>query len=325
MEIDLKLAAQDAIEVIEDWRDFPARLRGGCVSIGNFDGVHRGHQILLQQASTWAWQRGRPSIVFTFSPHPLAILQPELAPLPLTTVGQRGRRLALAGIDVMVVCQVDQALLDWDYRHFFDRVVVQTLAAKNVVEGPNFFFGKDRQGDVAKLQELCRRYHIDSHIVVPEEIEGRMISSSRIRHWLKSGDVGQANLALGYRYQISGRVVAGEGRGRHLGFPTANLADITNLLPRDGVYAAWTRIDGHDFPVALQIGSPLTFPGSPSRVEAHILGLSQDLYGRVLHLDLGVRLRDVTRFDSGEQLKRQIAADVMATWDWARQSLSSVA
>jgi riboflavin kinase / FMN adenylyltransferase len=307
----------EAIEVIDDWRDFPARLRGGCVTIGNFDGVHLGHQVLLGQVADWGAQRNRPSIVFTFSPHPLAVLQPEHAPPPLTTLAERARRLARCGIDTMVVCRVDQALLDWDYRYFFEQVIVKILAARRVVEGPNFFFGKDRHGDVARLQELCLIHRIESQIVVPEEIEGRMISSSRIRHWLRAGEVSQANAALGSPFRITGEVVPGDRRGRVLGFPTANLANILTLLPKEGVYAAWTRIGNRRFPVALNIGAPLTFNNGSSRVEAHVLGLSSDLYGQTLSFDLGQRLREVRRFESVDELRHQIQVDVATVKTWA--------
>lgn len=313
-------SVNETIEVISDWRDFPARLRGGCVTIGNFDGVHLGHQVLLREVAQWAKPLRRPSIVFSFSPHPLAVLQPENAPLPLTTIGERARRMALCGIDALVVCRVDQALLDWDYRYFFEQVIVKALAARRVVEGPNFFFGKDRHGDVARLQELCLNHRIDSQIVVPEEIDGRMISSSRIRHWLHAGEMALVNQALGCPFRVTGEVVPGDQRGRVLGFPTANLAKIETLLPKEGVYAAWTKIGCRKFPAALNVGAALTFASGQSRVEAHVLGLSADLYGQTLSFDFGPRLREVRRFDSIDELKRQIQSDVAAVQTWAATS-----
>ncbi len=308
---------ESPVEVIHDWRDFPARLRGGCVSIGNFDGVHTGHQILLRQVADGARQLGRPSIVFTFSPHPLAILQPQNAPLPLTTLEERARRMSQCGIDVMVIGRVERALLDWDYRHFFEQVIVKSLAAQRVIEGPNFFFGKDRLGDVSRLQELCMNHRIDSKIVIPEEIDGRMISSSRVRHWLLTGDIALANLALGSPFRVTGTVVPGDQRGRELGFPTANLADVQTMLPKEGVYMAWTKIGRRQYPAALNIGVPLTFQSPRSRIEAHILGLSANLYGQTLSFDLCERLRDVRRFASIDELKRQIEIDVATVRTWA--------
>jgi riboflavin kinase/FMN adenylyltransferase len=315
--LDLSLSLQGTIEVIDCWQDFPARLRGGCVTVGNFDGVHRGHQVLLRHAARWAEAAGRPSVVLTFDPHPLAILQPEHAPPALTTLPDRARRLADCGIDVMVVCRVDQTLLDWDYRQFFQRVLVQTLAANKVVEGPNFFFGKDRQGDVQKLQELCLQHRIESQIVVPEEIGGRMISSSRIRHWLRAGDIEQANSALGAPYRVSGQIVPGDGRGRTLGFPTANLDGIETILPKEGVYMATTRFEGRLYDVALHIGAPLTFGNLPSRAEAHLLDFHQDVYGRWFSFDVQRRLRDIQRYESVEALRCQIEADLQAVRAWS--------
>ena len=313
----LKRYVENSVEVIHDWRDFPVRLRGGCVTIGNFDGVHLGHQVLLRQVAAGAQLLGRPSVVFTFSPHPLAILQPENAPLPLTTLEERARRLSECGIDVMVVCRVEQSLLDWDYRYFFEQVIVKTLAAKRVVEGPNFFFGKDRLGDIARLQELCLNHRLESQIVVPAEIDGRMVSSSRVRHWLRAGEIAQANAALGSAFRVTGEVVPGDQRGRGLGFPTVNLSGIQTMLPKEGVYAGWTTV-GHDtYPAAINIGVPLTFNAPTSRVEAHILGLSRDLYGRTLSLDLCHRLREVRRFASSDELRQQIESDVASVRSWA--------
>lgn len=316
--LELNRSLQGTIEVVGSWRDFPARLRGGCVTVGNFDGVHRGHQVLLRHAARWAEAAGRPSVVLTFDPHPLAILQPEHAPPALTTLPERARRLADCGIDVMVVCPVDQTLLDWDYRQFFQRVLVQALSAAKVLEGPNFFFGKDRQGDVQKLQELCLQHRIESQIVVPEEIGGRMISSSRIRHWLRAGEIEQANAALGAPYRVTGQVVAGDGRGRTLGFPTANLDGIATMLPKEGVYIATTRLDGRPYAVALHIGAPLTFGNLPSRAEAHVLDFNQDVYGRVLSFDLQRRLRDIHRYDSVDALRSQIGTDLESVRAWSR-------
>ncbi len=317
MQVVINQQVDASVEVIHEWRDFPARLRGGCVTIGNFDGVHLGHQILLRQVAQGAKSLGRPSIVFTFSPHPLAILQPENAPLPLTTLDERARRMARCGIDVMVVCRVEQSLLDWDYRYFFEQVIVHTLSAKRVIEGPNFFFGKDRLGDVTRLQELCLNHRIESQIVIPEEIDGRLISSSRVRHWLRAGEITQANAALGSPFRLTGEVVSGDRRGRLLGFPTANLADIQTMLPKEGVYAAWTKIGRHPYPAAVNIGVPLTFQSGQSRVEAHILGLSQDLYGQKLNFDLCHRLREVRRFESTDELSQQIESDVATVRAWS--------
>ncbi len=311
------------IEVVTDWRDMPIRLRGGCVSIGNFDGVHLGHQQLLKQATAHATRLGRPSLVFTFHPHPLAILRPEQAPVPLTDLRRRAERLAACGVDVMVVCPVTQEFLDWDYCEFFRHVVKEALAPQAMVEGPNFFFGKDRQGDATRLEELCRASGIDLQIVAAQEIDGRMISSSRIRDWLLAGDIESAQAALGCPYRICGLVVAGDGRGRQLGFPTANLAGIQTLLPKDGVYSGSTVIDGRCFPAAIHIGPAATFEKSGGgekssrRVEVHVIGLAADLYGRELEVAIGRRIRDIQRFESPERLRNQIQVDLSSVKDWA--------
>jgi len=308
------------LEVVEDWREFPARLRGGSLTIGNYDGVHRGHQALLDCLCRGAKSLRGPSIVFTFDPHPLKVLAPQRAPLPLTTIKQRAARLARSGVDVMVVCRVDAALLNLDYQRFFRQIIVGHLAPKQLVEGPNFFFGKNRMGNVERLQELCRQEQVKLQIVAPQTHAGDMISSSQIRGWLREGNVQQANEALGYAYRLQGLVVTGDGRGRQLGFPTANLAEIRTLLPRDGVYAAWTRIQGRVYATAVHVGPPLTFADDAVRVEAHVVGLAADLYGSRLTFHLEKRLRDTRRFDSPQQLRGQIEEDVRAVEDWASRS-----
>jgi len=311
--VELNWLHQKPIEIVRDWRHFPARLRQGSLSIGNFDGVHKGHQVIVRKLVAAAKSNGHPSIVFTFDPHPLSILRPESAPVPLTTLSQRANLLAKFGVDVMVVCPADRSLLGLDYVQFFRQVILEQLSPHLMVEGPNFYFGKQRGGNIQSLSQLCERHNIGLDIVQPQEIDGQMISSSEIRRFLKSGDIENANHAFGHHFGLAGEVIAGDQRGRTLGFPTANIGNIGTLVPKDGVYAGWTQIAGHKYATAINIGAPLTFGQNDSRVEAHIIGLDQTLYGDQVLINLQQRLRDTQRFQTQELLQEQIRNDIAAT------------
>lgn len=311
--IDLNWLHQKPIEVVQDWRQFPARLRQGSLSIGNFDGVHKGHQVIIRKLVATAKASGRPSIVFTFDPHPLSILRPDSAPVPLTTLTQRANLLAKFGVDVMVVCPTDRALLELDYRQFFQQVILEQMSPRLIVEGPNFYFGKERGGNIERLQQLCQNQEIALDIVRPQQIDGQMISSSEIRRFLKAGDIQNANDAFGHYFGLAGDVIAGDQRGRTLGFPTANIGNIATLVPKDGVYAGWTQIAGHKYAAAINIGAPLTFGQNDNRVEAHIIGLDRWLYGDHVLINLHQRLRESKKFPSQELLQKQILEDVAAT------------
>lgn len=298
------------LEIVPGWQNFPARLRQGVVSIGNFDGVHRGHQEILGQLVQQARQRNVPSVVFTFSPHPLAILRPHAAPQPLTSFEYRARLLARFGIDVMVICQTVPELLELQYNDFFDAVIRKTLCPTAMMEGPNFHFGKDRQGTPERLRELCELHGIGLQIIEPKTLDGDMISSSNIRRLLLQGQIAEANQALGHQYELWGTVVRGDGRGRKLGIPTANLGQVKTLIPADGVYAGWARSLFGIHPAAINIGAPVTFGQIDRRVEVHLPGFQGDLYHSHLSVKLVQRIRDSKSFASADELKSQMTTDI---------------
>lgn len=310
------------LEVVRGWQNFPARLQHGVVSIGNFDGVHRGHQEILARLVQVARQRRVPSVVFTFSPHPLVVLRPEAAPTPLTCFDYRARLLSRFGVDVMVICRAEPALLELGYREFFDQVIRCTLRPTFLLEGPNFYFGKNREGSPERLGELCRQNRIELEIVDPKTLEGDMISSSSIRTLLLQGHVQQANQLFGHCYELCGTVVPGDGRGRTLDRPTANLGKLSTLIPGDGVYAGLARSSQGVFPAAINIGAPLTFGQSDRRVEVHLIGFRGDLYQGRLCVQFLQRLRDPQTFENAEQLKTQLNHDVEATKRVVKMHLS---
>lgn len=287
-----------------------ADVRGGYVSIGNFDGVHRGHQAMLAQLRQRADAARVPAVVLTFDPHPSALLRPASAPPLITTLPQRAEWLAEFGADFVIALPVDHAFLQLTADEFFREIVIDRLSAKGLVEGPNFFFGHNRDGNVTLLRHFCTSAGLTLDVVDPVIVNGQLVSSSVIRSLLLEGDVNDAVELLGHPYRLSGKVTKGAERGRQIGCPTANLAEIATVLPGHGVYsgrATWNRAD---YRAAINIGPNPTFGESAAKVEVHLLDFQGDLYDKTLTVDLHHRLRDVRKFDSVEELKRQLADDL---------------
>ena len=307
----------DAVPDPADWSvHVPPGARGGLLSVGNFDGVHRGHAAILTELKRLAADRGVPAVAVTFDPHPVAVLRPDRAPPRLTGHDRRAELLRAGGADAVVRLPVDAALLAHTAREFFDRVLVGAFAAAGVVEGGDFRFGRDRGGDVAKLRRwgepLGWTVTTVGPVLFPSDKNGRgePVSSSRIRRLIAEGKVTEAHELLGRPHRLTGTVVAGEGRGRTLGFPTANLSDLDVLAPAPGVYAGRTRVDGTPYRVALHLGPRPTFDAGPPTAEAHLLNFAGDLYGRRLSVDLWARVRGVRTFDGADALKARIAEDL---------------
>lgn len=297
------------------WRsleEVPADLARTVVVIGNFDGVHRGHQHVVGRARELADETGLGVVAVTFDPHPMAVLRPDHVPQTLTGIEARCALLAEAGADDVLVLPFSLAVAGWSPAEFVDRVLVDALHARYVVVGGNFRFGNRAAGDVATLREAGQRagFEVDG---VALDGGPQVWSSTYVRTCLAAGDVEGAAEALGRPYTVTGEVVRGDRRGRDLGFPTANLA--TELaVPGDGVYAGWlTRLDsGERFPAAISVGTNPTFAGERERrVEAHVLDRDDlELYGVWVEVSFVARLRGMVRFDGVEALVAQMGDDV---------------
>ncbi|MGA2619179.1 MAG: bifunctional riboflavin kinase/FAD synthetase [Thermoguttaceae bacterium] len=293
--------------------DLPERFRGGVLSVGNFDGVHLGHARIVERLRAMAGSLGAPAVILTFDPHPARLLRPEEPPAPLCWPERKAELLAELGVDAVLAYPTDLAFLQLTPREFFDRIVLGGLQARGLVEGRNFFFGHNRGGTVAALAEFCAQAAIPLEVVEPELTEGRVVSSSRLRRLIAQGRIDEARPMLTRPYRIRGRVVAGQGRGNRLGYPTANLAQVDTLLPGAGIYAGRARLDSAAYPAAVSIGPNPTFGETTLKVEAFLLDYQGDLYARQIEVDFFARLRDVRRFDSAEQLVAQMARDVEQT------------
>lgn len=290
--------------------DDAAVLRNGFVSIGNFDGVHRGHQKMIEALTRRAKAEGAPAIIFTFDPHPIALLRPGQSPPPLSTTERKVELLARHGVDGAVVYPTDQALLNLTPREFFDRIVIDQLNVRGLVEGPNFFFGHNRAGNIETLHEFCRAAERNLEIIPPVMIEGRLVSSSEIRRLIAAGEVREAAVLLGYTYCLSGSVVRGAERGRTIGFPTANLEGIRTVVPRDGVYAGRAQVGATWYAAGINVGPNPTFADQERKVEVHLIDFAGDLYGARVAVEFLDRLRDTVRFASVEQLTAQLRIDI---------------
>lgn len=301
---------------IENVHDFPDRARGAFVTIGNFDGVHRGHARLISELVQRARAADVPALAVTFNPHPAALLRPEAAPEPLSWMGREIELLKAAGVDEVAVFHTGPWLLGLSAREFFEQVVVRQFGVKGMVEGPNFFFGRDRRGDVRILGEWCEESGVSLHVAEPLTDDGRLISSSRIRQDLGEGDVAEARRLLGRPHRIRGVVSHGAGRGAGIGVPTANLEEIDVLIPADGVYAAVARVpDPCGGPpelraAACNIGPNPTFGEQRFKVEAHLINFKGDLYGRTIELDFLERIRPTRAFRGLDDLLEQIGRDI---------------
>ena len=313
-----------SVITIENVRDFPTRARGAFVTVGNFDGVHRGHQRLLARLRAKADAAGVPALAITFDPHPVALLRPEKAPVPLVWPEREISLLKHAGATEVGVFQTGPWLLELSAREFFDQVIRGQLDACGIVEGPNFAFGHDRLGDTSILRSWCAEAMIDFEVVEATVVDGMLVSSSLIRQCLNEGIVQEATRFLGRPHRIRGTVAHGAGRGVGLGFPTINLEGIDTLVPLDGVYAglAWVAGQPPAWPAACNIGPNPTFGEHARKVEAHLLDFKGDLYGQSIEIDFLERLRGTKKFSGLEELLKQIHADIEKT---RRIGLSSIA
>lgn len=301
------------MKTIRSLDDFPDSLRGGTVAIGNFDGVHLGHARLVERLHAMAERVGGPAVVFTFDPPPTRLLRPEAAPEPLVWLERKVEILAELGADAVVVYPTNKEFLEIGARQFFDRVVIGRLAVRAMVEGPNFFFGHDRSGNVEVLRRFCDEAGMPFEVAEPVKIAGRIVSSSRIRTLIAEGRLDEARPMLGRPYRIRGLVVHGVDRGARIGFPTANLGSVDTLLPGHGIYAARARAENTWYPAAVSLGPNPTFDEKETKVEAHLIGFQGMIYEQPIEIEFLAHLREIKRFASVEALVDQIVRDVART------------
>lgn len=283
---------------------------GSVVTVGNFDGVHRGHRSLLRQVAGRARELGVPSVVYTFHPHPLKILNPALCPPLLTSFEDRAALVAAEAIDALVWARFDREYAAQEPEEFARDTLGAALRARELWVGPDFAFGRGRRGSIAMLRDAGDALGFAVRVIAPLAEEGEAVSSTRIRQAVAEADFRTAERLLGRPYSVRGPVVRGEARGRGLGFPTANVLPREECLPPPGVYAGWAAGEGLLRAAAVNVGPNPTFGGGGTTVEAYLLEFSGDLYGLELELRFVAPLRREVAFRTPEDLARQIRRDV---------------
>ena len=298
----------------------PGSLRGGIVALGNFDGFHEGHQAVVGRAVARARDEGRPAIVATFDPHPVRYFKPDLPPFRLTTLDQRERLFTAAGADAMLVFAFDAVLANVSAEAFVTEWLGERIGAAGVVTGEDFTFGKGRGGNCAVLRDVGAAMGIGCETVGPVSNGGEIVSSSRIRDALATGDCATATTLLTRPFAIAGTVQHGDKVGRTLGYPTANIDLGSYLRPRYGIYAVRGRLaDGRVLDGVANLGIRPSFDPPKELLEPYFFDFEGDLYGQDIEVELIGFLRGEARFDSMEGLKEQMDRDAAA----ARSILAS--
>lgn len=305
------------MNIIESIDAVGADYKGCAVTIGNFDGVHLGHQEIIRQVCLAGQKRGAKSVAMTFFPHPVAILHPEKSPGMLTPLELKKELLKKCGLDCLIVLKTSYELMNLSGEDFIKQFLIRPLAPGIVIEGNDFNFGYGRSDGAETLKKLGAENSFDVKIIPAKEIkyngQNNKISSTLIRHLLHQGKVAIASDALGRCYRLIGEVHAGRGRGKHIGFPTANVSPAKQIIPAEGVYAGFVEIgfDREKLPAIFSIGRAKTFISDhPLLIEAHILDKTvENLYGKWLAMDFVKYIRTQQRFENEHKLSEQIAKD----------------
>ncbi len=298
------------IACLSSLEPLPAAFRGGVIALGNFDGFHAGHQAVAARAVAMARAMGVPAIIATFDPHPVRHFKPDAPWFRLTTLEQRQRLFEAAGADAMLVFHFDAGLAAMSAADFIAQMLVERFGAGGIVTGQDFVFGRQRGGDVATLRAAADAGHFAFDAVAPVDDAGEVISSSRIRAALQSGDCDTATRLLTRPFAIEGRVQHGNKQGRQLGYPTANIAMGHYLRPRYGIYAVTGRLpDGRLLHGAANVGIRPSFDPPVELLEPHFFDFAEDLYDQTIEIAFHAFLRGEEKFDSLDDLKAQMARD----------------
>lgn len=297
---------------LDDEVGLPLRDVGAVITVGTFDGVHRGHQDVLRQLVAHANRAGRPSVVITFDPHPLEVINPSAAPPLLSTHTEKLEQFVQSGVSYVAVLPFTHTLASYEAAQFVDEVLRKRFALAELLVGHDHGFGRGRLGDIDVLRSLAASRNFGITVLPPVEAsEGHAISSTIIRRAIAEGDLRMAAACLGRPYSVSGRVVGGDKRGRLLGYPTINLSPPSprKLLPPDGVYAVRVQTPQGPFDGMLNLGPRPTFGEAERRIETHVFDADFDWYGAMVRIDFVARLRETRAFAGLEVLRTQLEID----------------
>lgn len=302
------------MKLIKGLNDIPSPPDECVVAIGNFDGVHLGHQKILLTLLQDANRNNLYPLVLTFHPHPAKVLTKRKIEL-LQTLEQRLHEIKKAGVPMVLVLFFDQNFALITAEEFIRTIVLQKLKAKKIIVGENFRFGKDRAGDVIKLREFASQYGFSVQSVPPVTAQSSVVSSSLIRSLLQKGEIEKANTLIGRPYEIEGTVVRGKSRGRRLGFPTANIHPMNEIVP-PGVFISRVGIDSNIYRAVTHVGSKPTFNEKEVMIESYIIGYDNTLYKKKLRVLFLEKIRDERKFETPEALSFQIKEDLKKTLEY---------
>jgi len=298
------------MDIIIGIENIHRKFRNPVLTLGNFDGVHLGHQKIFNAVKEEARKIDGEAIVFTFDPHPLQVLDPQRCPPFITPFKKKLMLVEMLGIDVIIVATFDLGIANITPEAFVKQILVDKIGPKKILVGYNYYFGKDRKGNVEMLIQLGKKFGFEVKVIGALKVNDTPVSSSKIRELIQGGQMGQAAQLLGRNYRLMGKVIWGSGRGKDLGFPTANLEILNGLYPKTGVYAVEVIIGDRTYPGVADVGYNPTFGKNPLSVEVHILDFTQDIYGEEIQLVFFDRIRDEEVFEEPDSLVRQMKKDV---------------
>ena len=307
------------MDVFQGYKNLNRTLPNPVVTLGNFDGVHLGHQEIFARIKERAKELHGTSLVYTFYPHPLSVLTQKIQFLNITTLEEKLALIEKAGIEVVICEPFTIGFSRLTAEKFIKNILWGHIGAKEVFVGEDYTFGSKRQGNIYFLMTMGKTLGFRVRIIESQIKENIIVKSSKIREFIQIGEVEAANRLLGRNYSIIGHVVKGEGRGKALGFPTANIKSNKALHPGVGVYAVWLTFEDRHFPGAMNIGYNPTFPGHELSLEVHVIGFNGKIYGEEIKISFVARIRKEQTFASPEELTEQIRKDVLR----AREILDS--
>lgn len=295
------------MEVIYGFDKLTPFFNESIVAIGNFDGIHLGHQKILHFLAKKAKKHSLFSLVLTLSPHPEKILGHKRIKM-IQTIDQRVKEIKKFDIDAVLIVPFDKKFSSLSGEDFIQKIIVDTLRARGVIVGENFHFGKNREGDISLLRHLASRYNYQVYSVPPVIKDGEIISSSLVRSLLEEGKIEKANVILGRLYEIEGKVIKGKSRGKILGFPTANIKTENEIVPH-GVFITTAKIESETFPSVTNVGSRPTFDRQETNIESYIINFHRNLYGKQIRINFIKKIRDEIKFKVPVDLSKQIKRD----------------
>src|SRR5882762_2415492 len=307
------------LTVVHSPEEWSARFGAGprtVLSVGNFDGLHLGHQKVLRMVVARARAAALSAAAITFDPHPMKLLQPERAPLMIETLSQRLAGIERIGLDAVLVLRFDRALSILAPEDFLQRILMERMHVAAILVGANFRFGHCGAGDVRLLAQFGKEHGFDVETISPVEVDGIVVSSTAMRNAIAEGRVGEAVPLLGHPFSLTGEIRPGAGRGRTILFPTLNMVPEQELLPKLGVYATESVVRGNVFQSVTNVGTRPTFDGQGVTVESHLFGFDEQISGGAMEVRFHTRLRDERKFSGAEELRAQIVRDIVAAQEY---------